>query len=128
MILKDNTPLALFDENHYNTAMEKRRTKRIEVNMKAERLSGNEKYGVFIENISEHGIHMITTPAETHKKYTPGTDIDLKLQLNTGEILNLQCKVRWAHLKVPPNGMTDSIGLEIIDPPAKYLEFVKTLH
>ena len=108
--------------------MEKRRTKRIKVHLKAERISGNEKYGVFIENISEHGIHMITTPAETHKKYTPGTDIDLKFQLNTGETLNLQCKVRWAHLKIPPDGMTDSIGLEIIDPPEKYFEFVKTLH
>ena len=108
--------------------MEKRRTKRIKVNLKAERISGNDKYGVFIENISEHGIHMITTHAETHKKYISGTDIDLKFQLNTGETLNLQCKVRWAHLKVPPNGLTDSIGLEIIDPPAKYLDFVKALH
>jgi len=70
--------------------MEKRRTKRIKVNLKAERISGNEKYGVFIENISEHGIHIITTPAETHKKFTPGTDIALKFQLNTGETLGLQ--------------------------------------
>jgi len=107
--------------------MEKRRTKRIKVNLKAERISGNEKHGVFIENISENGIHMITAPAEIHKKYAPGTYIDLKFQLTTGEILNLQCKVRWAHLKVPPNGTTDSIGLEIIDPPAKYLQFVRTL-
>jgi len=107
--------------------MERRRTRRIKVNLKAERISGNKKYGVFIENISEHGIHMITTSAETHKKYTPGTDIDLKFQLVRGETINLQCKVRWAHLKVPPDGMTDSIGLEVIDPPVKYLQFIKTL-
>lgn len=107
--------------------MEKRRSKRIKVNLKAERISGDEKYGVFIENISENGIHITTTPAETHKKYTPGIDIDLNFQLNTGETLNLHCKVRWAHLKVPPDGMTDSIGLEIINPPKKYIEFLKTL-
>lgn len=107
--------------------MEKRCSKRIKVNLKAERLSGNEKYGVFIENISENGIHMITTPSKTHKKYTRGTDIDLKFHLSSGETLNLQCKVRWAHLKIPPNGLTDSIGLEIIDPPLKYIEFVRAL-
>lgn len=108
--------------------MEKRRSKRIKVNLKAERISGDEKFGVFIENISKNGIHMITTSTEKHKKYTPGTDIDLKFQFTTGETLNLHCIVRWAHLKVPPNGMTDHIGLEIIDPPQKYLEFVKALH
>ena len=121
-------PLALCDKNPYNIAMEKRRSKRIKVNLKAERISGDEKYGVFIENISENGIHITTTPSETHKKYTPGIDIDLNFQLNTGETLNLHCKVRWAHLKVPPDGMTDSIGLEIINPPKKYIEFVKALH
>jgi hypothetical protein len=107
--------------------MEKRRSKRIKVNLKAERISGDEKYGVFIENISENGIHIITTPSNTHKKYTPETDIDLKLCLSSGETINLHCKVIWAHLKVPPNGLTDSIGLEIIDPPLRYIEFVRTL-
>jgi hypothetical protein len=107
--------------------MEKRRSKRIKVNLKAERISGDEKYGVFIENISEKGIHMITTPSNMHKKYTPGTDIDLKLRLSSGETLNLHCKVIWAYLNVPPNGLTDSIGLEIIAPPPKYIEFVKAL-
>ncbi len=108
--------------------MEKRRSKRIKVNLKAERISGNEKNGVYIEDISENGIHMITTPSSAHEKYTPGTDIDLKFQLSSGETLNLHCKVRWAHSKIPPNGLTDSIGLEIIDPPPKYIEFVKALH
>jgi len=107
--------------------MEKRRFKRIKVNLKAERISGDEKYGVLIEDISENGIHIITTPSNTHKKYTPGTDIDLKFHLSSGETLNLHCKVRWAYLKFPPDGLTDSIGLEIIDPPPKYIEFVRAL-
>lgn len=107
--------------------MEKRHFKRIKVNLKAERISGNEKYGVYIEDISENGIHIITTPSNTHKKYTPGTDIDLKFLLTSGETLNLHCKVRWAHSKIPPDGLTDSIGLEIIDPPLKYIEFLRAL-
>lgn len=107
--------------------MEKRRFKRIKVKLKAERISGDEKYGVLIEDISENGIHIITTPSNTHKKYTPGTDIDLKFLLISGETLNLHCKVIWAHSKIPPDGLTDSIGMEIIDPPPKYIEFVKAL-
>jgi hypothetical protein len=108
-------------------AMERRRSKRIKVNLKAERISGDEKYGVFIENISEQGICMITTHLKAHSKYIPGTDIDLRFQLSSGETLNLFCKVIWAHLKIPPDGLTDSIGLEIIDPPPQYIEFVRVL-
>jgi len=108
--------------------MEKRRSKRIKVNLKAERISGDEKYGVFIENISEQGIYMITTHSKAHNKYTPGTDIDLRFQLSSGKTINLHCKVIWAHSKIPPDGLTDSIGLEIIDPPPLYIEFVKALH
>ncbi|MBM4145437.1 MAG: PilZ domain-containing protein [Nitrospira sp.] len=120
--------IALFDKNNYNSAMEKRRSRRLQVSLKAERISGNEKNGVFIENISENGIYMLTTPSSTHKKYAPGTDVDLKFRLSSGETLNLRCKVKWSYLKVPPNGLTDCIGLEIIDPPKQYIEFVKALH
>lgn len=108
--------------------MEKRSFRRIKVNLKAERISGDEKHGVFIENISESGIYMITAPSKTHKKYTPGTDIDVKFHLSTGKTLDLHCKVKWAYSKIPPNGLTDCIGLEIIDPPLQYIEFVKSLH
>ncbi len=108
--------------------MEKRRSRRIKINLNAERISGNERYGVFIENISENGIHIITTPSSEHRKYTAGTGIDLKFHLNSGETLKLHCKVIWSYSKVPPNGQTDSIGLEIIDPPLQYIEFVRALH
>jgi hypothetical protein len=107
--------------------VEKRRAKRVTVNLRAERISGNEKYAVFIENISETGIHMITTPTDSHKKYSAGTDVNLHFRLASGEILNLHGKVRWAYYRVPPEKDSDSIGLELVNPPAKYIEFVKTL-
>jgi hypothetical protein len=108
--------------------MEKRRHRRIKVDLKAERLYGNEKFGVFIEDISENGIHMLTSPLKKHEKYTPGTDIDLRFHLSSGETLSLFCKVRWAHVKTPPNGLTDSIGLEIVNPPSRFIKFVRSLH
>lgn len=107
--------------------MERRRSKRIQVNLRAERISGDEKHAVFIENISEHGIHLITTSSHTHKKFAPGTEIELKFKLSTGETINLCSKVRWADFRIPPEKATDSIGLEIIDPPLHYIRFVRAL-
>ena len=120
--------IAIFEKNLYNTPMEKRHCRRITVHLKGERISGNEKCGVFIENISESGIQILTTPLNEHLKYHDGTEIDLRFHLLTGDTLNLHCKVKWSHLKIPPNGMTDSIGMEIIDPPKQYIEYVRTLH
>lgn len=107
--------------------MEKRHCKRIKVDLKAERISGNQKYSVFIENISETGIQMITSPSDGHKKYTPGAIVDLNFKLPSGEALNLNCRIKWAYFKMPPEQLTDSIGLEIINPPEKYITFVKSL-
>ena len=98
------------------------------VNLRAERISGDQNYTVFLENVSENGIHMITTPADIHKKYAPGTKVVLKFRLPSGEVLNLGCRVRWAHYRIPPDKSTDSIGLEIIEKPQRYVEFVRSLH
>lgn len=108
--------------------MEKRRAKRYRVNLKAERISGDSRHGIFIENISENGIHIVTSHSGEHRKYTAGTGIDVHFRLNSGETLKLHCKVKWSYAKVPPNGLTDCIGLEIIDPPMQYIRFVKALH
>ena len=107
--------------------MERRCSKRIRVTLKAERISGDNKHGVFIENISETGIHMTTSPSKEHMKYVAGTDVDLRLSLSSGGTINLRCKVRWTCVKTPPDGLTDSIGLQILDPPAQYIELVRSL-
>jgi hypothetical protein len=107
--------------------MERRCSRRITVNVKAERISGDKKHGVFIENISETGIHMTTSSSKEHLKYIAGKDVDLKLSLTSGGTIHLRCKVRWSCLRTPPDALTDSIGLEIIDPPLQYVHFVRSL-
>jgi len=111
----------------YNIAMEKRAAERVKVNLRAERISGNSQYGVFIENISEKGIQLIATTSRGHRKYIPGADLDLRFRLSPRKTLNLRCKVRWIYSRIPPDGLTDSIGLEIINPPPEYSEFVRSL-
>lgn len=106
--------------------MERRRAKRLTVNLKAERLSCTKNCSVFIENLSESGISMITSPSHTNA-YVPGSEINIKLKLSNGTTIKLNCNVKWAYDNSSED-MTNSVGLEIIDPPEAYREFVRTLH
>lgn len=107
--------------------MEKRRSERKQIHLKAERISGDTSYAVFIENISEHGINIITAPAETGTAFIPGAPLDLKFQLSSGEIIGLNCTVIWSYQNTPPDELTSSIGMKITDPPLRYRDFVKSL-
>jgi len=107
--------------------MERRKAKRVSVNLKAERISGSDKQSVFIEDISERGIHMITSPSAAIRKYSPGSEIELNLELATGIKILLHCITRWAYRMAPPDSQVDSIGLEILNPPAEYLRFLKSI-
>lgn len=106
--------------------MERRRSKRVTVNLKAERISCTENCSVFIENLSESGIYIITAPGK-ESTYIPGAGLDLELELNSGKTINLNCNVKWAY-KNSPEDKTSSVGLEIIDPPFEYKEFLRNLH
>jgi len=105
---------------------ERRRAKRISVNLKAERLSCTKDCSVFIENLSEYGIHMITAPPQNPSLFKPGSPVELKLKINNGETIKLQCNVKWS-FDNSPEDMTNSVGLEIINPPERYIEFVRSL-
>lgn len=107
--------------------MERRRSERKTIHLKAERISGDESHAVFIENISEHGIHIITAQAEPAEDFPPDTPLDLRFQLSSGETIELNCRVRWSYQNTLPAGLTSNIGMEIIDPPLRYREFVKNL-
>lgn len=106
--------------------MERRSAKRLVVNMKAERLSCTKNCSVFIENISDTGIYMITAPSK-NKDYEPGSKLLLKLKLATGKTLDLQCNVKWSYDNAPED-LTNSVGLEILNPPDEYKNFVKTFN
>jgi hypothetical protein len=107
--------------------MERRRSRRIAVSLNAKRISGDEKHTIFIEDISESGIHIITAPSIAYRKYAPGTDIDVSFRISPKRKITLHCKTRWAYHKMPPEKEVDSIGLEIIHPPDEYIEFIRAL-
>lgn len=107
--------------------MERRRSVRTAVNLKAERISGRKRAAVFIEDISETGIHLLTAPSAVIGKYAPGSEIAVRLRIPHGEIITLKCRIVWSFHRLPPEREVDSIGLEIVDPPLQYIEFVRAL-
>ncbi len=106
--------------------MERRRSRRSRVNLKAERLSCSDNCSVFIENLSESGIQMITAPAKNPDLFIPGSEVELKLVTAKGETIELQCNVKWS-FDNSEEDMTNSVGLEILEPPSEYREFIKNL-
>ena len=96
--------------------MKKRLSKRIIIGLKAEIISGDISCEGVIENLSEAGIYVITAPTKTEINFAPGTILEVKFQFLSGETLNLHCEVKWSY-KTPPHGLTNRIGMKIINPP-----------
>ncbi len=108
--------------------MEKRISKRQPVELEAEIISGGERYEVCIENISENGVGIECSIKETEIYFEPGATIELKLHLPSGEILNLNCDVKWyTRVKNVFQEITIRVGLQIIDPPLEYRKFYEEL-
>jgi hypothetical protein len=105
--------------------MEKRGIDRKIVSIKAKLFFDSSNYSVFIENMSTDGLYIVTQPVKTVLDFTKGKILKLIFHSSAGEEINLRCKVMWSY-KTPPHGLTESIGMKIIDPPALYDEFYKT--
>lgn len=97
--------------------------KRIPVALDAELVSSNVKYPAFIENISEDGIYAKIAYTETSKNLSLETSIHLIFRVHSGEMLNLMCRKKWTERNTS-NSLVERIGVEIIDPPEEYREFI----
>lgn len=106
--------------------MEKRAYRRIPVKLEGEFISDDISYIVYIRNMSEYGANAIIAPLKSAKDFTSEKTHELKIRLVSGETLNLSCKGKWSSA-VSFQGLTKEIGLEIIDPPLQYKEFLTTL-
>ncbi len=106
--------------------MEARRYKRIIVTLQAELIAGDSRYACFIENLSEEGAYITIAKTNPQADFDPDTPFELKFRFPSGEKLNLSCRVKWSY-RTPPHGYTNSVGLEIMDPPPLYTEVLKAL-
>lgn len=108
-------------------SFDKRTHKRISCDLEIELITNEMNCAAFTKNISERGINITLNPfnssfdLETEKKF------EIKFQIPPGEeSLNLFCEKKWSS-EVPPQGLLKEVGIEIIDPPNKYIEFLNAL-
>jgi hypothetical protein len=108
--------------------MEKRRSKRKYVSLDAKLITNGVSSPGFIENICEHGLHLITASGKISSSYIPETILELTVQDPSGCNSNLNCEVRWVHInKTPIHGLTYRMGVEILNHPPQYNEFLTGL-
>ncbi|MBC8412387.1 MAG: PilZ domain-containing protein [Nitrospira sp.] len=107
--------------------MNKRLTERVSDNLEAEIISSDMSYAGIILNFSEHGLYMVTATTYNVVDITPSTALQLRCKLPSGEKLEMDCEVKWFQAKSSDHGNTFSMGMEILNPPEKYTEYLKQL-
>ena len=106
---------------------EKRRNSRVIDSLEAEINAGGKNYSGIVLNFSEAGLYMVTATARIIVDITPSTLLELKCKLPTGKNTCLKCEVKWFQTKKSPHGISFSMGMQILNPPKEYKEFLKTV-
>lgn len=106
--------------------MEAKRSKRAILDIPTEIIDGDKRRAGTIENLSDNGIYVVTAPTKSEKDLFPGTELEIRFRLPSGEKMQLHCVVKWSYL-TPPHGYTFSMGLNITDPPLTYQETLNSL-
>ncbi len=98
--------------------MEKGRSKRKTVNMETALTFDGVNYSGFVENMCDHGLHIIASSRKRVASFIPENKINLKFSPSLSEIINLHCEVRWLHInKTPIHGLVYRMGIEIVKTP-----------
>jgi len=107
--------------------MERRRHKRIYIHLKARMIVDDETYDGYIENISETGIgYLISSPARFKDDYLTNKNIELTFQIESGKTIVLACVATWSK-KGLGSSKTIGFGMNIVDPPPEYEEWLRSL-
>ncbi|HDZ62118.1 MAG TPA: PilZ domain-containing protein [Nitrospirae bacterium] len=106
--------------------MERRRSFRKKINMFANLLASGEHHAVHITNMSIKGVSVTTRPMSLLRSFNDEKLFQLKFKTLKGSSMDLQCRIKWS-CKTPPVGITDHIGMEIVNPTAEYEAYFRTL-
>ena len=96
----------------------KRITKRLETKFSADGISNT---GI-TSNLAKEGIFI-----RTLKGHPPPKILDLELYLPSGEKIILRGRINRT-IKTQFQSIKNGMGIELIDPPAKYTEFIEALY
>jgi hypothetical protein len=93
----------------------KRAATRITAGYKAEITFEGKTYHGIVENLSETGVNITIVIQEKEPIFPPGKKLKITFVVQTDETVTFDCLIRWA-AKLPPQGLNNGIGLEILDP------------
>jgi hypothetical protein len=110
----------------YVNGFDKRAYRRIPANIDTNVSIHDSNYPVFLKNISENGFSVIFTPYQKRTDFVPGTQYECQLQLPPEKTIHLRCRARWSSAFFPYRDYnhTKMSGIELIDPPMAYNEFI----
>jgi hypothetical protein len=104
--------------------MENRRHERIVESLEAEIVSNGTVYSCIVMNFSAEGLYIVTATASSIVEIAPSTILQLNCTLPSGSRLSMDCKIIWFQTKPSSHGVAFSLGLEIVDPPEEYKDFL----
>lgn len=108
--------------------LEKRRHIRVDYRVNAEITYNDKCYKGNIENISESGIFKVAFPEKEIVDLMPGSPLTVKFRGSSGEDFNLNCRIKWLRIyTVSPFALKYNLGIEIVNPPQEYRDFVEQL-
>ncbi|MBC8413459.1 PilZ domain-containing protein [bacterium] len=107
---------------------ERRTNTRKVISMNAELIAGGQSYSGIIVNMSEQGLYMVTAESGQLIDIAPKSQVTLIAVLPNNEMVSMSCDIKWFQKKEMPAWFTFKLGLEILNPPSQYREFVSQLN
>ncbi len=106
--------------------MEKRKSNRFNVYFNIDLFSEKGTFNGFVGNISENGVYVRISSADSRIVFPDSADYDLMLRLSEEEPLNLSCRLIWSNAVLLGNTDCESaynMGFEILGPVPEYSAF-----
>jgi hypothetical protein len=108
--------------------MDKRRHKRINVDIEAELITGGKSYSGIIENVSKSGICLNSMITGNSISLKLEAALEVRFKTPSGHKLGIPCVIKWMHIHYDKtSGLTNSMGMEIEAPSDEYLDFVTSM-
>ena len=108
--------------------MEKRLNEEMPVNLYAKIIFGDKTYNGYIEKVSQEGAeYLMNVVIKVSENFKPEKIAEIHFKIPLGETINLRCKVMM-FFKSQYDNRTEVLGMEIINPPPKFKEFIKSLN
>jgi hypothetical protein len=96
------------------------------VSLKANFISDSTSYSGIVENLSEDSLYIRAVPEKPAVDLVPGKTLEVSFKSDRGTSVSLLCRVKWSY-KTPPHGLTNSLGMEILNSDPDYEKLLQIL-